>query len=127
MNLGPVFVIDCDSSFGIVTVPGTTITTPNYPNIYGPDLDCQVTVTFKDRVLIIFDYFYLEPSSTCSDDWLEVHDGDNSDSELIGEKLCGHDFKSPMESSGISLTLVFHSDGDRNYTGFKIITHQGAL
>ena len=65
--------------------------------------------------------------SDCNDDWLEVHDGDSSDSPLIGSKLCGYDIPSPMNSSGDSMTLVFHSDDYSSYRGFKIMTQQDAI
>ena len=126
LNIGTVFAIGCDSPYDVVTVPGTTIITPNYPHSYGVNLECQVTLTFQDRVQIIFEDFYLE-SSSCQFDWLEIHDGDDSNSDLIGEKLCGYSIPGPMESSGNSITLVFHSDSTYSYRGFEIMTHQGTL
>ena len=126
MNLGTVFVIDCDSPYEVVTSPGTTIITPNNEfNHYGFNRDCQVTLTFGKRVIIVFEEFALD-TLHCHD-WLEVHDGDNPDSDVIGERLCGDDIPSPIESSGNSMTLVFHSDQYKypSEKGFKIITNQG--
>ena len=126
MYLENLVVIDCDPHNNlIVDVPGSTIITPNYPDPYDTNLDCKLTLTFEDRVSIVFEDFYLESGSTCQRDWLEVHDGEDSNSSLIGEKLCGYDIPSPIESSGNSMTLVFHSDDNDNYRGFKIVAHQG--
>ena len=135
-NISGPLAIDCVSPYGIVTVPGSTIITPDYPHNYGNYLDCQVTLTFETRVEIVFEDFELEkglepddPSmpEDCKFDWLEVHDGVENGSDLIGEKLCGNSIPSPIESSGNSLTLVFHSDGGLNKKGFKIKTYQGKL
>lgn len=127
LNLGKIFVIDCHSPYEAITIPETTIITPNYPHEYGIDLDCQVTLTFEGRVSIDFEYFGVD-SQDC-DDWLEVHDGINSDSPLIGEKLCGDNIPtSPMESSGNSMTLIFHSGLLQGaYIGFEVITHESTL
>jgi len=124
---GTVYVIDCDAPFDIVTAPGTTIVSPNYPNDYGWNLDCQVTVNFEKKVTIVFEEFAVEDDSTCDDDWLEVHDGDSSDSDMIGEQLCGYDVPDPIVSTGNSMTLVFHSNLGKayklhSYKGFKIKT-----
>ena len=130
LNLGTVFVIDCESPYDVVTSPGTTIITPNYPYYYGFDRDCQVTLTFGDRVSIVFEYFSVGFYFTGHlDDWLELHDGDNPDSDLIGKRLRGDNLPSPVESSGNSMTLVFHSDPymDGIKKAFRILTHQGTL
>ena len=114
--------MDCESPFENITTPGTTIVSPNYPTNYGYNLDCQVTITFKDKVSIVFDNFNVEYDSSCDYDWLNVHDGDSSGSKLISSKLCGDDIPSPMNSTGNSMTLVFHSDDHYNYKGFEIMT-----
>ena len=101
---------------------------PNYPNDYDQNVDCQVTLTFEYRILLVFESFslYVE-SSNCgySSDWLEIHDGSDSDSDIIGSKLCGYDIPSPIESSGKSLTLVFHSNEKADRKGFKIMADHG--
>lgn len=126
-----IFVIDCESPFEVLTIPGATIISPNYPNDYESGLDCEVTIIFEERVLIEFQDFELEGKSSmpfeysCKDDWLEIHDGNSSDSELIVNRLCGWDIPSnPFDSTGNSMTLVFHSDRFHNYKGFKIKTSQ---
>lgn len=119
-----VFVIDCISPFDVIAIPGTTIISPNYPSDYGYNLDCQVTLAFPERVSIAFKAF--DVGLHCYD-WLEVIDGNSSDSELIGSKLCGSDIPTPIQSNKNSLTLVFHSSGSKNYKGFELEARQGML
>merc|ERR1719312_916351 len=40
---------------------------------------------------------------------------------MIGEKLCAEFFPDAIESTGSSMTLVFHTDASATRTGFKII------
>ena len=123
--LGAKFIIDCNTTSGVITTPDTTIVSPNYPSDYGEDLDCQVTITFEENILIVFDDFHVDQDNSDCDDWLEVRDGNSSNSAIIGEKICGDDIPSPMQSTGNSMTLKFHSNGIANYKGFKIVAKQG--
>ena len=118
--------MDCEPPFKPITTPNTTIISPNYPNPYDPDVDCQVTVNFHEKVSIVFEDFDLFDYGNCNydSDWLEAHDGDSSESDMIGERLCGHDLPRPIESTGNSMTLVFHTDSKNQvFKGFKIKTY----
>ena len=53
-------------------------------------------------------------------DWLEVRDGDRANSSLIGSRIDGSDIPSNILSTGNSMTLVFHTDGTRTRSGFKV-------
>ena len=53
-------------------------------------------------------------------DWLEVHDGGYEDAPIINGKLCGEDVPEPITSTGHELWLRFRSDGNAQYSGFKI-------
>merc|ERR1719400_914241 len=92
-----VYVIDCESPFDVITSPGTTIISPNYPDRYGVDLICETTITFENRVSLTFEYFRV--SDYHCYDWLEVRDGDSSESEMIGNKLCGSSLPNEIEST----------------------------
>ena len=116
-------MIDCEPPFETITIPGITIISPNYPKYYGYHLDCQVTLTFEDRVSIVFKDFDTGGSHK---DWLKVHDGDSSNSNLIGH-LCSDDIPNPMTSTGNSMTLVFHSNHNFANIGFKIMALQGSI
>ena len=121
--------IDCEAPFDEVTVTGTVITSPNYPNDYENNEDCQVTIRFAaDQVVRIrFEEFDVQLGSTlCPFDYLVVHDGENSSSPIIGSKLCG---TSPggttIQSTRNVMTLHFHTDGGVVRSGFKIYADAG--
>ena len=101
---------------------------PNYPNDYGNSKNCQIKIRFAaDQVgSIRFEEFDVESHSTCNYDYLAVHDGDSTDSPLIGSKLCG---TSPagttLQSTGNVMTLDFHSDSSQARSGFKIHADAG--
>ena len=125
----PTVTIDCSSPFDEVVIPGTIIMSPNYPNAYNNSLDCQVTIRFagSDTVLIEFDPVYeIESHSSCSYDYLEARDGPSATSALIGSsKHCGNAAPAPIQSTGNSMTLVFHTDSSVTKTGFKIVANSG--
>lgn len=119
-------VIDCEPPFDTITRPDTTIISPNYPEFYGWDRQCQITMSFTGKVSIRFEDFYVDDNSACKNDWLEVRDGSSSNSPMIGDKLCGYDIPDPMKSTGNSITLLFKSpDRDSYYRGFRIIADLG--
>jgi len=121
---GTVYVIDCESPYGVITSPGTTVISPNYPDFYGESLLCETTITFDSRVSLTFESFAvgIDGGSFCDSDWLEVRDGDNSESEMIGDDLCGNHLPDAIASTGKSITLVFYTNRYSYYydTGFKI-------
>ena len=111
-----------------MTVVGTTITSPNYPNDYGNHRDCQVSIRFSGNqtVTIRLEAFNVESHSTCTWDYLAVHDGDSTSSSLIGSKLCGTSHEgSTIQSTGNTMTLHFHTDGSVTRSGFKINVNSG--
>ena len=115
--------INCDSTLiEEVHVPGTTIISPNHPNDYNNNMDCQTTIRFSagERISIQFLAFDIEENSECVWDWLEIRDGDSADSSLLGSKLCGDTNPDPIESTSNTLTLVFHSDSSVVRSGFMI-------
>ena len=88
-----------------------------------------MTIQFSERVRIKIEAFYLEQSSRhsypCRYDYLEVRDGESSSSNIIGSKLCGCSHYDAIESTGSSMTLVFHTDSSGGRTGFKIVAELG--
>ena len=53
-------------------------------------------------------------------DWVEIYDGGNSSSTLIGRKLCGHKLPPPILSSTNEILIKFKSDNTVERTGYKI-------
>ena len=83
-------------------------------------------------ITLHFEYMDVEPHSTCFYDYVEgnyefpyknikflflVHDTDG----MMKMKYCGMTMPDQFTSSGRNITVVFHSDGSRNATGFKAI------
>ena len=87
------------------------------------DKDCKTIIRFaKDEIVnIFFEAFNVEFEDKCSYDFLAVHDGNGTDSPMIGSKMCGTDPEgTTMHSSGNLMTLHFHSDWAESRSGFKI-------
>ena len=68
---GPI-PIDCESPFDEVAVNRVVITSPNYPNEYENNKDCQLTIRVaSDQLVNIFvEAFNAESHSTCGYDYL---------------------------------------------------------
>ena len=77
------------------------------------------------EITLSFDYFNLSRSSDCSDDYVEVRDGQFDTSELLG-KFCGADIPESITSDSLptpgahhTMRLTFKSSGKTKYPGFK--------
>ena len=115
--------IDCNSPYDEVTLPGTSITSTNYPSRYNNSEDCEVTIRFSSdqKVNITLEKFYVESHPTCVYDFLAIYDGDSTNSPIIGSKLCGKiDTEKSILSTGNVMTLHFHSDSSQTRTGFRV-------
>lgn len=62
----------------------------------------------------------LEFDYMCQYDYVEVRDGDNSDSPII-KRFCGNERPAPIRSTGSSLHVLFRSDGSKNFDGFHAV------
>ena len=123
-------MIDCSPPFDEVLTPGTVITSPNYPNSYANNLDCEMTIRFSDSIKVLIEFdptFEIESGSYgCSYDYLEAHDGPSStDSPIGGSKICGRSAPAPIQSTGNSMKLIFHTDSSVTKIGFKITANAG--
>lgn len=78
--------VDLDSNGG----PGR-LESPNYPLDYLPNKECiwKITVPKDYQVALKFQSFEVENHDNCVYDYVEVRDGDSSDSRLIGV-FCGY-------------------------------------
>ena len=95
---------------------------PNYPRDYGNNADCQwnIQASTGRRIEIRFADFRLEPQSECQFDWLQIHDGRDSSSPIIGSKMCGSTIPNNIVSSENNLHLRFRSDHSVPEKGFNI-------
>ncbi|XP_032366699.1 cubilin [Etheostoma spectabile] len=101
--------------------PPGYITSPNYPQNYPQNIDCiwVITVPNGEAVQINFeDDFYIEPTVSCSFDYLELRDGSTSNSGFIA-RLCGNTRPSTQHSTGSSMLLRFRTDASITHKGFK--------
>ena len=80
---------------------------------HGPGENAQVTIDPLGAVSVNLSFisFNVEacPGGTCNYDYLEVYDGPDVLSPLIG-RYCNNNLPSDMTSSGSAITLFFHSD-----------------
>ena len=103
---------------------------PNYPNNYENNKDCQITIRFApdQAVAIIFEVLDVMSDNTgdCHYDYLAVHDGDSISSPMIGPRLC---VTSPagtkLKSTGNVMTLHFHTSSAVVGSGFKSYVDYG--
>lgn len=66
------------------------------------------------------DSFHLEPSENCKYDYLEIRDGPQGYSKLLG-RFCGSSFPPMITSSSRHLYLRFFSDDNVEYSGFRAV------
>lgn len=104
-------------------VTGTLEYPPGNSTSYGNNARCAWLLrTDEDKVLnVTFSKFNLEDSETCSFDFLQIHDGRTSASQLLG-RFCGN--KMPMGGNFLStrdsLYMFFRSDASHSLDGFKL-------
>ncbi|XP_056155801.1 cubilin [Lampris incognitus] len=100
--------------------PPGYITSPNYPQNYPQNIDCiwVITVPNGEAVQIDFEDFYIEPTTSCQYDYLELRDGATSNSDAIA-RLCGSTRPSTQHSTGSSMFLRFRTDTSVTHKGFK--------
>ena len=107
----------------IVTIPGAMIASPNYPDDYENNQDCEITIRFTTRIRLIFLAFDLEESyPNCTYDYLRIFDGPSSSSPPLFSQgnLCGSTIPHSKVSTGNTIRLLFHTDTSTVEGGFKI-------
>uniref|UniRef100_A0A3B5L191 Cubilin n=1 Tax=Xiphophorus couchianus TaxID=32473 RepID=A0A3B5L191_9TELE len=101
--------------------PPGYITSPNYPQNYPQNIDCTWVITVPNGEAVQIDFeedFYIEPTASCSFDYLELRDGSSLNSDLIS-RLCGNTRPSTQHSKGSSMLLRFRTDSSVTHRGFK--------
>ncbi|NWR74432.1 CUBN protein, partial [Centropus unirufus] len=96
----------------------------NYPNNYPLNEHCNWTIqTTKGNTLnYSFTAFDIEDGSDCDSDFLQLYDGPDVQSNLIGT-FCGQSLPLAGSTTGTSLHVVFHSDGLNSRSGFQMLWH----
>ena len=96
-----------------------TLNSPNYPQNYPPNLNCEVNIaspTREDRIVILFDFINLESGSKCeNNDRVEIWENDRTPSRII----CGRYSQAfKYVSKTTSIRLKFISDSFGEFPGF---------
>ncbi|KPJ00966.1 Cubilin [Papilio xuthus] len=109
---------------GTLTSEEGTIASPNYPQSYPPESDCEwiLSTSPGNKVYITFEELNIENSEGCNEDYLEVRE-DNGGGRLIGA-FCGNVLPTNTTSAS-KLYIKFHSDSRDTGRGFLI--HYGFL
>lgn len=100
-------------------INSSTFQSPNWPEAYRPGKECvwQVKAAINHRVALSFEAFDLEQHDSCAYDYIEIRDGENQDSDLIG-RYCGQKQPNKVLSTSQSMFVKFVSDSDINRAGF---------
>uniref|UniRef100_A0A672HTS6 Cubilin (intrinsic factor-cobalamin receptor) n=1 Tax=Salarias fasciatus TaxID=181472 RepID=A0A672HTS6_SALFA len=101
--------------------PPGHITSPDYPESYPQNTDCIWVILAPNGEAVQIDFeddFYIEPTASCMNDYLEVRDGPTINSELIS-RLCGNTRPSTQHSTGPSMLLRFRTDSSVTHKGFR--------
>ncbi|KAM7237074.1 hypothetical protein CapIbe_011318 [Capra ibex] len=95
---------------------------PGWPSDYPSDMDCTAVLTApgSHTISLFFHSFGIEDSSGCTHDFLEVRNGSESSSPLLGT-YCGTLLPNPIFSQSHELYLRFKSDGATSGRGYEII------
>uniref|UniRef100_A0A3B5AXX3 Cubilin n=1 Tax=Stegastes partitus TaxID=144197 RepID=A0A3B5AXX3_9TELE len=97
------------------------INSPGYPGNYPPNRDCYWTVSVEPGLLITFAFgtLSLEHHANCSHDFLEIRDGLLPEDQVLG-KYCSTASPPPLQTTGPSAWIHFHSDFSVTDQGFHI-------
>ncbi|XP_031835041.1 tolloid-like protein 1 tolkin [Nomia melanderi] len=106
---------------GEVELDGTGhLESPNYPEEYQSSKECiwKLSVPENFQVALKFQSFEIENHDNCVYDYVEVRDGHNPDSPLIGV-YCGYKIPPDIKSTGNKLLVKFVSDVSVQKAGFS--------
>ncbi|XP_064618038.1 tolloid-like protein 1 isoform X2 [Liolophura sinensis] len=96
------------------------LTSPNYPDDYKPNKDCvwKITVSEDYQVALKFQSSEIENHDDCVYDYIEVRDGHDEDSPVLG-RFCGYKVPGDLKSTKNKMTVKFVSDGSVQKSGFS--------
>ena len=99
---------------------------PNFPDDYQPNKECtwRITVPSDYQVALKFQSFEIENHDNCVYDYLEIRDGHEPTSPLIGV-YCGYNIPEDIKSSGNKMWIKFVSDNSVQKAGFSALFMNG--
>ncbi|SPP81274.1 dorsal-ventral patterning protein tolloid [Drosophila guanche] len=97
-----------------------SIDSPTYPMQYKPDKECVwlINAPIHHQVGLKFQSFELEKHDGCVYDYVEIRDGNRSDSRLIG-RFCGDKLPPNIKTRTNQMYIKFVSDGSVQRLGFS--------
>ncbi|KAJ6666703.1 hypothetical protein lerEdw1_020427 [Lerista edwardsae] len=106
---------------GVLNTTYGSINSPGYPGNYPPNRDCYWTISTNPGLLITFAFgtLSLEHHANCSEDYVEIRDGLLPEDPLLG-KYCSTGSPAPLQTSGPSALVHFHSNPVGSDKGFHI-------
>ncbi|XP_047481962.1 tolloid-like protein 2 [Penaeus chinensis] len=93
---------------------------PNYPDDYRSNKECiwKITVPIGYQVALRFHSFEIENHDDCVYDYLDIRDGHEENSTLIGV-FCGYKKPEDIKSSTNKMRIKFVTDGSVQKAGFS--------
>ncbi|KAI7811572.1 putative inactive serine protease PAMR1-like [Triplophysa rosa] len=115
---------DCLTCGGVIHRRQGHLVLESYPT----NARCEWTVKVDETFTIDLRFMMLsmEFEYSCQYDYVEVRDGDNLNSRIIG-RYCGNERPPPIKSTGNSLHILFVSDGYKNFDGFFAIFQESSV
>ncbi|XP_055859998.1 uncharacterized protein LOC106058961 isoform X2 [Biomphalaria glabrata] len=110
--------INCTS---ITTNSTGIIQSPFYPSAYMNNAFCTWSINGNEDNVIslrLEQNFYIEPTYNCPNDYLEIYDGENNETRLIGH-YCGWSIPSVIRTRGNKMYIIFKTNWVYSYTGFN--------
>ncbi|XP_061386037.1 cubilin homolog [Musca vetustissima] len=111
---------------GKLTAKNGVITSPNYPNSYPEEADCEWTIEVAEHhtIIITIEEMELENFYDCEMDYVEATESTNDSEEPVSLfKQCGDmddDKQLTFRSTSNVVTIHFHSDDSVSARGFKL-------
>lgn len=111
---------------GDLDVESGHLESPNFPDDYQPNKECtwKITVPSDFQVALKFQSFEIENHDNCVYDYLEIRDGHEATSPLIGV-YCGYTVPDDIKSSSNKMWIKFVSDNSVQKAGFSAIFMNG--
>ena len=100
------------------------IKSPFYPKPYPSKKMCMWHIKARAEAVLALRFlrFDVEPHPTCAYDMLRMYDGKTMSSPLLAN-YCGNRTPLPVITTDQNLMVLFETDGDGDFRGFKAIVH----
>ncbi|XP_071345470.1 inactive serine protease PAMR1 [Trachinotus anak] len=115
---------DCKTCGGVIQRAQGHIALESYPT--NARCEWRVQVQKGSGIELRFSLLSLESDHNCRYDYVEVRDGNDLSSPVIG-RFCGDQLPPPIKSSGNFLHILFTSDGYNNFDGFVLTFQESSV